>query len=112
MPKRCPGQFGIFRTSKRRSPTRGAAVLEWHGSGRNRAGAAWRAVERMQVLPGGAQRRAGAAAPGTASAVLIFLAGALVGGWVGWRWGWNATVRMYRDRDIARAEERAEADSR
>jgi hypothetical protein len=42
----------------------------------------------------------------------IFLAGALVGGWAAWRWGWNAAVRMYRDRDIARAEERAEADSR
>jgi hypothetical protein len=46
------------------------------------------------------------------SAVQFFLAGALVGGWAGWRWGWNAAVRMYRDRDIARAEERAEADSR
>lgn len=45
------------------------------------------------------------------SELLIFLLGALVGGWLAWRWGWNAGVRLYRDRGIARAEERAEADS-
>ncbi len=46
------------------------------------------------------------------SEVLIFIAGATVGGWLAWRWGWNAAVAMYRDRDIERAQERAEADSR
>ena len=46
------------------------------------------------------------------SELLIFIAGATVGGWAGWRWGWNACVRMYRDRDIERAQERAETDSR
>lgn len=45
------------------------------------------------------------------SELLIFLAGALAGGWLAWRWGWNAAVKFYRDRDIERAQERAEADS-
>lgn len=46
------------------------------------------------------------------SELLIFLAGALVGGWVAWRWGWNAAVLLYRDRAIEQAQQRAEADKR
>lgn len=44
--------------------------------------------------------------------LLIFLAGGAPGRLAGVAVGLNAAVRMERDRDIARAQERAEADSR
>ena len=42
--------------------------------------------------------------------LFIFAAGAACGAWLAWGLGWNAAVRLYRDRDINRAQERAEAD--
>ncbi len=46
------------------------------------------------------------------SYLMIFLFGAAAGAYVAFNLGWNMCVRMYRDRDIARARERAEHDAR
>jgi hypothetical protein len=44
------------------------------------------------------------------SYLIIFMLGAAVGGWLAFDWGWNAAVQFYRDRDVARANERAALD--
>jgi len=46
------------------------------------------------------------------SYLVIFLLGAAAGGWLAYDWGWNAAVRLYEARDVARARERAEQDRR
>lgn len=44
------------------------------------------------------------------SYLLIFIVGVLTGAWLAWNWGWNSAVRLYEERDIMRARERAEQD--
>jgi hypothetical protein len=42
--------------------------------------------------------------------LFAFLLGAVMGGMVSWRWGWNAAVRLYRDRTVDAANERERQD--
>jgi len=42
--------------------------------------------------------------------LIVFIAGAALGGWAGWRFGWNAAVLLYRDRTIDQANARYEQD--
>jgi len=44
--------------------------------------------------------------------LIVFLLGVAAGAWLAWNWGWNAAVRLYRDRTIDQARQRAEADRR
>ena len=44
--------------------------------------------------------------------LFVFAAGAACGAWFAWSLGWNAAVRLYEQRDVTRARERAEADRR
>ena len=42
--------------------------------------------------------------------LLFVIVGAIAG--IGYRLGWNAACRLYRDRDVTRAEKRYEEDSK
>jgi hypothetical protein len=44
--------------------------------------------------------------------LIVVVAGAVVGAWLGCRWGWNAAVYWYRDRTIEAANVKAEQDRR
>jgi hypothetical protein len=46
------------------------------------------------------------------SYLVIFLLGAAAGAYAAYNLGWNAAVRLYEARDVARARERAEQDRR
>lgn len=44
------------------------------------------------------------------SYLVIFIIGVAIGAYIAWTWGWNSAVRLYEQRTIDQARQRAEAD--